>query len=74
MQKMWDNHLGGALALTLFSGSYSASVPDASVPLEIARRNIGGSECYFNGWLDEFRVSKGIARWTANFTPPAAPY
>jgi hypothetical protein len=28
----------------------------------------------FNGWFDEFRVSKGIARWTSNFTPPTAPY
>lgn len=27
-----------------------------------------------SGWIDEFRVSKGIARWTSNFTPPAAPY
>ena len=29
---------------------------------------------YFNGWIDEFRISKGIARWTANFTPPTGPY
>ena len=29
---------------------------------------------YMNGWLDEFRVSKGIARWTANFTPPTRAY
>lgn len=29
---------------------------------------------YFNGWIDEFRVSKGIARWTANFTPPTQEY
>ncbi|MFA6972677.1 MAG: LamG domain-containing protein [Gallionella sp.] len=28
----------------------------------------------FNGWIDEFRLSTGIARWTANFTPPADPY
>lgn len=28
----------------------------------------------FNGWLDEFRVSKGAARWTSNFTPPSAAY
>jgi hypothetical protein len=29
---------------------------------------------YLNGWIDELRISKGIARWTSNFTPPAAPY
>lgn len=29
---------------------------------------------YFNGRLDEFRVSKGIARWTSDFTPPTKPY
>ena len=27
-----------------------------------------------NGWIDEFRFSKGIARWTSNFTPPTSPY
>jgi|GEM_PF-984894 len=27
-----------------------------------------------SGWIDEFRVSKGIARWTSNFTPPTEPY
>jgi hypothetical protein len=28
----------------------------------------------FIGFIDEFRLSVGIARWTANFTPPAFPY
>lgn len=28
----------------------------------------------FTGYIDELRVSKGIAQWTANFTPPIAPY
>ncbi|MCE9646910.1 MAG: DUF11 domain-containing protein [Chloroflexi bacterium] len=32
------------------------------------------SDNYLNGWLDEIRLSKGVARWTVNFTPPAAPY
>lgn len=27
-----------------------------------------------NGWLDEVRISKGIARWTDSFTPPTAEY
>jgi len=28
----------------------------------------------FTGYMDEIRISKGIARWTANFTPPIAAY
>jgi len=33
-----------------------------------------GNGSYTNGWLDELRISKGIARWTANFTPPTGEY
>ncbi len=27
-----------------------------------------------NGWIDELRISKGIARWTSNFTPATEEY
>lgn len=33
-----------------------------------------GVSNYFNGWMEELRISKGIARWTANFTPPTVEY
>jgi hypothetical protein len=33
-----------------------------------------GSSHFLNGWIDEVRISKGIARWTANFTPPTQAY
>lgn len=34
-------------------------------------QNAGGSYS-MNGWLDEFRISNSIARWTENFTAPAS--
>lgn len=27
---------------------------------------------FYNGWIDEFRFSKGIARWTNSFIPPGS--
>ena len=29
---------------------------------------------YFDGWIDELRISKGIARYTTDFTPPTFEY
>ena len=43
-----------------------------------AQLDIGGSTLWagrdFDGYMDEVRISKGVARWTANFTPPTAAY
>lgn len=39
--------------------------------------NIGswdGIASFYTGYIDEFRISKGAARWTGNFTPPTIPY
>ncbi len=37
-------------------------------------RDVAGNFNYFDGWMDEIRIVKGTAIWTANFTPPTAPY
>lgn len=34
----------------------------------------GSGSAIFYGLFDEFRVTKGLALWTANFTTPVAPY
>jgi hypothetical protein len=55
------------------SGTFSGSIGAQTVDLDIgAGHTLPGQG--FNGYIDELRISKGIARWTANFTPPAAPY
>ncbi len=49
------------------------ALPDISSVLTISG-DAPHANYFLDGYLDELRVSKGIARWTANFTPPAAPY
>jgi hypothetical protein len=47
--------------------------PNLAANFEIGKPYIGAA-VYFNGWIDEFRVSTGISRWTENFTPPVRSY
>jgi hypothetical protein len=52
----------------------SQSIPYPGSGLVIGKIYTGGDNYYLNGYLDEIRVMKGIAYWTANFTPPSGPY
>lgn len=59
------------------NGSLVASTSDTDRPLDYTQApqiGLGTSVSYFTGYMDEFRVSKGVARWTADFDAPTAAY
>ncbi len=51
----------------------SDNIDSSTYGLSIGATNVTPGS-YLDGWLDEIRISKGIARWTANFTSPTAAY
>jgi hypothetical protein len=63
---------GALVASKTFSGGSNCNTwTNMASALEIGK--MSNPTLYFNGHIDEFRVSKGIARWTAAFTAPTTP-
>jgi PKD repeat protein len=60
-------YLNGTLLTTKTGMGYNF---DTANPVYISYNN----NKYFNGYIDEFRISNGIARWKDNFTTPYAEY
>ncbi len=57
------------------TGIYSTQAwPDLNADFDIGRTKSTAGTSYFNGWMDEVRISKGVARWTDDFTPPVRAY
>lgn len=50
----------------------SSNIGSTAVPLIGASAHNTGEG--FNGYIDEIRVTKGIARYTSDFTPPVVPF
>lgn len=66
---------GVSEALTANTPISTNAMPDLSWNPGIGSDNDEGNPTLcFNGWFDEYRVSKGIARWAGDFTPPAESY
>lgn len=63
---------GNSLTLTESTAFGSNDVGDLSATLMVGLT--ASSLDKLNGYIDEVRVSKGIARWTSNFTPPTSEY
>lgn len=60
---------------TQLSTEYTSSLEltDLSSSLFVGTWYVGGG-LYHDGWVDELRVSKGVARWTTDFTPETVAY
>ena len=60
------------------TGSWAGSLMVTSVPIYVGGHLYYSTGVFnidwFDGYIDELRVSKGIARWTSNFTPETGPY
>lgn len=47
---------------------------NSSAPFRVGREGIAGYEYYWNGYIDDLRVTKGVGRYSANFAVPTAAY
>lgn len=54
----------------VFDKTTSATIFNSTTPFYIG----GNASSGISGYIDEFRFSKGIARWTGDFTPSRFPY
>lgn len=66
----WRTFLNGSLTSTV---SVSGTVVANSENVLVGRGSAGTPQ-EFDGYLDDVRITKGVARYTANFTPPAAAF
>ena len=62
-------YLNGVLGLT---STYDYNITNTNVYM--GARGDFLSNLLYSGYVDEFRISKGIQRWTSNFTPPTSAY
>jgi hypothetical protein len=54
--------------------TFTGTIYNANVIFRIGLFGVDGGTYPLNGWLDEFRISKGIARHTSDFTLPNIAY
>lgn len=67
---VWRLFVNGILFAT--QSNASDMVGASGQPIEVGNTEVYGQA--FSGLIDDVRVTKGVARYTADFTPPAEPF
>lgn len=65
----WSLYVDGTSRAT---GTWTGAISDISASVFIGRDQFYIRD--YLGYMDELRITKGVARYTANFTPPALPF
>jgi len=60
-----DDGPTGSMTIPVYTGNFNGLTSGG---------NSVGMPAGFNGYIDEFRVTVGTARYSANFTPPSGPF
>ena len=63
----------GAVVDTQTWDTGSQTIDNQPHPVFIGRDTYGGGRYETNGYIDDFRILKGVARYTKSFVPPNAP-
>ena len=71
----WYTFKDGVIVTTRTNNTTVISTPTSPIRIGTGKQGTYGltSSCYFNGYMDEIRISN-TARWTENFTPPIKAY
>jgi hypothetical protein len=64
----------GSISISIDSTNTAANYSGGVYSYPITLGAFPGDPAYQFGWIDEFRLTVGIARYTSSFTPPITPF
>jgi hypothetical protein len=53
------------------ASTFAGNILHNTAPTYIGKSDGSAGNQFFNGYIDDLRITKGLARYTASFTPPA---